>query len=54
MKPKSVFASHCAGLAPIAALVLLAAPVAANDYPTSARADYVFGCMASNGQTSKC
>jgi hypothetical protein len=23
----------------------------ANDYPTSARADYVFGCMASNGQT---
>ncbi len=27
----------------------LAAPV--NDYPTAARADYVFGCMASNGQT---
>ncbi len=24
-----------------------------NDYPTSARADYVFGCMASNGQTSE-
>lgn len=23
----------------------------ANDYPTEARADYVFGCMASNGQT---
>lgn len=23
----------------------------ANDYPTAARADYVFGCMASNGQT---
>ncbi len=22
-----------------------------NDYPTAARADYVFGCMASNGQT---
>jgi len=22
-----------------------------NDYPTSARADYVFGCMAVNGQT---
>ncbi len=22
-----------------------------NDYPTEARADYVFGCMASNGQT---
>lgn len=25
------------------------APV--NDYPTVARADYVFGCMAANGQT---
>ncbi|HTU54675.1 MAG TPA: hypothetical protein VMF62_11955 [Acetobacteraceae bacterium] len=24
---------------------------AANDYPTSARADYVFGCMAVNGET---
>ena len=23
----------------------------ANDYPTSARADYVFGCMAANGQS---
>jgi hypothetical protein len=23
----------------------------ANDYPTEARADYVFGCMAANGQT---
>jgi hypothetical protein len=22
-----------------------------NDYPTSARADYVFGCMKSNGET---
>ena len=22
-----------------------------NDYPTNARADYVFGCMAANGQT---
>ncbi len=22
-----------------------------NDYPTEARADYVFGCMATNGQT---
>ena len=24
-----------------------------NDYPTSARADYVLGCMAANGQTRK-
>ncbi len=24
-----------------------------NDYPTAARADYVFGCMASSGQTQQ-
>lgn len=40
---------------PLAALAAPAcnAPVAApaNDYPTSARADYVFGCMAVNGDT---
>ena len=29
------------------------APSLANDYPTEARADYVFACMASNGQTRK-
>jgi hypothetical protein len=28
-----------------------AADVPANDYPTVARADYVFGCMQVNGQT---
>ena len=37
------------------AAALLTAPVAAqdltNDYPTDARAEYVFGCMAVNGQT---
>ena len=42
-------------------LVLLALPARApaqqapegsvNDYPTATRADYVFGCMAANGQT---
>ena len=32
-------------------ILLLAGTAAANDYPTAARADYVFGCMASNGQT---
>jgi hypothetical protein len=26
-------------------------PARANDYPTEASADYVFGCMASNGDT---
>ncbi|MEM7526840.1 MAG: hypothetical protein AAF416_04080 [Pseudomonadota bacterium] len=39
------------------AALLLVAPVSApaqdvlNDYPTIARADYVLGCMAVNGQT---
>lgn len=31
--------------------VAMAEPV--NDYPTAARADYVFGCMATNGQTQE-
>lgn len=39
----------------LAVLALLATPVAAqqagNDFPTEARAEYVFGCMATNGQT---
>jgi hypothetical protein len=39
-------------------MLLAAAPASAqeqsgfiNDYPTNTRADYVFGCMAVNGQT---
>ncbi|GAU86552.1 hypothetical protein BIWAKO_06500 [Bosea sp. BIWAKO-01] len=28
-----------------------AAEAPVNDYPTVARADYIFGCMAANGQT---
>lgn len=41
-----------AGLA-LAALVAAAPAVATdiNDYPTSVRADYVFGCMKANGDT---
>ncbi len=39
----------------LAGLATLAGPAGAqdveNDYPTDARADYVFGCMAANGQT---
>lgn len=38
------------------AAILLAAPAGAqdlNDYPTEARADYVFACMAANGQTQE-
>jgi hypothetical protein len=38
----------------LVALLLAATPAVAadvNDYPTSARADYVFGCMKANGDT---
>lgn len=31
--------------------VSVSGQAAVNDYPTVARADYVFACMASNGQT---
>lgn len=34
-----------------AAGVLIGAQAHAHDYPTAALADYVFGCMASNGET---
>jgi len=41
----------------LAALILAAASHARaddlNDYPTSARADYVFGCMKANGETQE-
>jgi hypothetical protein len=33
------------------AVAARAAELPANDYPTVARADYVFGCMQVNGQT---
>jgi hypothetical protein len=38
-------------LAPAGSLRAAAAAPANNDYPTSARADYVIGCMAANGNT---
>ena len=33
------------------ALIIFARPVAAHEYPTEAIGDYLFACMASNGQT---
>lgn len=46
------------GIAAVAAAMLspsntaaAAQPAPVNDYPTSARADYVLGCMAANGNT---
>jgi hypothetical protein len=41
----------------LTALIIAAAPRAIaedlNDYPTAARADYVFGCMKANGETQE-
>lgn len=40
----------------VLAIGTAAAPLRAddlNDYPTSARADYVFGCMKANGETQR-
>ncbi len=41
-----------AGLA-FAATAAPAIAAVGNDFPTAARADYVFACMASNGQTQE-
>jgi len=35
----------------VALLIALSIPAQANDFPTVARADYVLGCMAANGNT---
>lgn len=40
-----------AALTPAGAETASVNPGLINDYPTLARADYVFGCMAANGQT---
>jgi len=38
-------------LVALGATALLARAEGLNDYPTAARADYVFGCMKANGET---
>lgn len=35
----------------VSAAAVSAAPAAEDDYPTTARVDYVIGCMAANGQS---
>lgn len=45
MRGLALAAALCAGGAQAQSAFVL------NDYPTEARADYVFGCMAANGQT---
>ena len=39
------------GFVLLATGAVMAAPAALSDYPTAARADYVFACMKSNGET---
>jgi len=41
------------GTGPVAAQSAPQSAALLNDYPTEARADYVFGCMAANGQTQE-
>lgn len=44
-------AARAAAFVLISAVTAAAAEVPPNDYPTAARADYVFACMQVNGQT---
>jgi hypothetical protein len=43
--------SSVCGLAAMATMIVAARADDINDYPTSARAEYVFGCMKANGET---
>jgi hypothetical protein len=40
-----------AALTALTTMVVIARAGEANDYPTSARAEYVFGCLKANGET---
>ncbi len=54
MKRPTVIAGVLSGCLAGGLIGFAAAPASAavdNDYPTTVRADYVLGCMASNGQT---
>ena len=53
MRLTSLACSLFAGVHLASAAEVVAGSSASNDYPTSARADYVFGCMAVNGQTQE-
>jgi hypothetical protein len=51
MRVTSVMFCLFAGVHLASAAEVAAGSAAANDYPTSARADYVFACMKTNGDT---
>jgi hypothetical protein len=50
MMRRAMLFATCLAVAPVHGMAQTAAE-AYNDYPTAARADYVFGCMAANGQS---
>ena len=45
--------SFGSGFAGAVALATLAGAAELNDYPTAARADYIFACMKTNGETRR-
>jgi hypothetical protein len=51
MRLTSVVVLTCAGVHLASAAEVAAGSAAANDYPTSVRAEYVFACMKTNGDT---
>ena len=51
MRLTSVVLFMSAGVHLASAAEVAAGPTAANDYPTSARAEYVFACMKTNGDS---
>lgn len=53
MRLTSVVLLTCAGVHLAGAAEAAAGPAVTNDYPTSARAEYVFACMKTNGDTPK-
>jgi hypothetical protein len=51
MRVTSVALYLAAAVYPASPAQVVAGPAATNDYPTSARAEYVFACMKTNGDT---
>ena len=53
MRLTSVASYLVAAIYLASAAEVLASPAPTNDYPTSARAEYVFACMKTNGDTQQ-
>jgi len=50
---KQVFVGSATAMFALAAATTRVTAEELNDYPTSARAEYVFGCMKANGETPR-